>query len=94
VAYDGHAALARLRAASFEVGLFDIGLPGISGYQLAHEARQIPANKGLYMVAVTGWGQDADRERARVSGFDAHLTKPADPDALRALIARCGEPVS
>jgi CheY-like chemotaxis protein len=70
-----------------DVGLFDIGLPGMSGYELARRVRA-DGRAGMFLVAVTGWGQEEDRQRAREHGFDAHLTKPADPDELARLIVR------
>ena len=71
-----------------DVGLFDIGLPGIDGYELARRVRHDPALSRLHLVAVTGWGQEDDRRRALEAGFDAHMTKPADPDAVRDVVAR------
>jgi DNA-binding response OmpR family regulator len=69
-----------------DIGLFDIGLPGPSGYDLARLVRQ-SAGAGVFLVAITGWGQEEDRRRARENGFDAHVTKPADPEQLDSLIA-------
>jgi CheY-like chemotaxis protein len=60
----------------------------MSGYELAERLRRDPANQGVLLVAVTGWGQDGDRERAYRSGFDAHLTKPPAPEAIRTLLER------
>jgi PAS domain S-box-containing protein len=86
-AYDGRSALAALAECDFDVGLFDLGLPGITGYDLARRVREDPRRANMLLIAVTGWGQNEDRERARAHGFDAHLTKPADPDDLWRLIA-------
>jgi PAS domain S-box-containing protein len=91
VAYDGLAALATAARVRPDVGLFDIGLPGLSGYELAERLRSDPSHRNIYLIAVTGWGQDEDRERARASGFDAHLTKPTDPEAVRALLIRAAQ---
>jgi CheY-like chemotaxis protein len=87
VCYDAEGALRC--AASFrpDVGLFDVGLPGMNGYQLAERVRQGQDGSPMLLVAITGWGQDEDRRAALAAGFDAHLTKPADPEAILALIA-------
>jgi signal transduction histidine kinase/ActR/RegA family two-component response regulator len=86
-AYDGAFAAELVRTFRPHIGLFDIGLPGLSGYDLASQVRSTPEGERLFLIAITGWGQDEDRQRARASGFDAHLTKPADPDQLQRLIA-------
>ncbi len=86
-AYHGGTALDALAASDFDVGLFDLGLPGITGYDLARHVREDPRRKHMLLVAVTGWGQDEDRQRAHAHGFDAHLTKPAEPDDLWRLLA-------
>ena len=67
--------------------LLDIGLPGLSGYEVAERLRRRPEFAGTLLVAMTGWGQDEDRRRSREAGFDRHLVKPVDPDALRAILA-------
>ena len=64
----------------------DIGLPGIDGYEVARTIRREPWGQTTLLVALTGWGQAADKQRALAAGFDHHLTKPADPDALQSLI--------
>ncbi|RPJ71614.1 MAG: PAS domain-containing sensor histidine kinase [Acidobacteria bacterium] len=69
-----------------DVGLFDIGLPGVDGYELARRVRADAALSAMRLVAVTGWGQEEDRRRAIEAGFDAHMTKPADPDAVRKVV--------
>lgn len=86
VAYTGASALAVFESFEPEVGLFDIGLPDISGNDLAMQVRCLPRGATIRLIAVTGWGQEEDRERARAHGFDAHLTKPADPEALQRLV--------
>ncbi len=70
-----------------EVVLLDIGLPGMDGYEVASRLRATPGLAGLRLVAVTGYGQESDRRRARLAGFDHHLVKPVDLDRLRALLA-------
>jgi CheY-like chemotaxis protein len=88
IAYNGESALTLLAEFGPGVGLFDIGLPGMSGYELARRARAQSAGGGLFLIALTGWGQEEDRQRAREAGFDAHLTKPADPAEIDRLIAQ------
>lgn len=87
VAHDAESALAAAAGFLPEVGLFDIGLPGTDGYELARRVRRDSRLPGIYLVAMTGWGQDEDRRRASEAGFDWHLTKPADPDAVRRAVA-------
>jgi CheY-like chemotaxis protein len=69
-----------------QVLLVDIGLPGIDGYGLAREVRS-KLGDDVYLVALTGYGQPQDRSRALDAGFDVHLTKPVDIDALERLLA-------
>ena len=68
-----------------DVVLLDIGLPKLDGYDVARRIRERRGD-GVLLVAVTGWGQDEDRRRAREAGFDHHLTKPVDPQAIARLI--------
>ncbi len=88
VAHDGEQGLKEARAYRPEVVLLDIGMPGLSGYDVARRLRAIPALNGVLVVAMTGWGQPQDRERSKEAGFDLHLTKPADPELLHFLLAR------
>jgi signal transduction histidine kinase/ActR/RegA family two-component response regulator len=67
--------------------LLDIGLPGMSGYEVAALLRQRPNLDGMTLVAVTGYGQEDDRRRSREVGFDHHLVKPVEPEALQAILA-------
>ncbi|MFO0230002.1 response regulator, partial [Gemmatimonas sp.] len=71
-----------------DVALLDIGLPGMDGYELAARLRADPANADLVLIAQTGWGQPADRERALALGFRAHLTKPVDWATLERVLVR------
>jgi PAS domain S-box-containing protein len=75
-------------AASFrpEVVLLDIGLPGMSGYDVARELRATPWGRKLLLIAVTGWGLEADRARSHSAGFDHHLVKPVEPGVLTKLL--------
>ena len=70
-----------------EVALLDIGMPLMDGYEVARRVRAQPWGKGVALVALTGWGQDADRRRSLEAGFDAHLVKPLDLDKLGQLLA-------
>jgi PAS domain S-box-containing protein len=86
-AYDGHAAVeaaARLRP---DVAVLDIGMPGMTGYEVARRIRSEPWGRAVVLVALTGWGQEEDKRRATEAGFDRHLTKPVDPAALDGLLA-------
>jgi CheY-like chemotaxis protein len=72
------------------VVICDIGLPGMDGYRVARALRENPATAAARLIALTGYGQDEDRRRAREAGFDEHLTKPADPAVLESLLAAAG----
>lgn len=85
--HDGPAALAEAQRFRPEVIVLDIGLPGMSGYDVARRLRHDPEFKRTPLVAVTGYGQDSDRQRSRDAGFNYHLTKPVDPDVLKAFVA-------
>ena len=65
--------------------LLDIGLPGLSGYEVAQRLRQMPDFAGT-LVAMTGYGREDDRRWSLQAGFDQHLVKPVDPDLLQALL--------
>jgi CheY-like chemotaxis protein len=84
VAFDGPRALELARTFLPDVALLDIGLPVMDGYELARRLRD--RADGLRLVAVTGYGQESDRQRAREAGFDAHIVKPVEFDALRAAL--------
>ena len=66
--------------------LLDIGMPGLNGYDVCRRLRAEPWGEGLLIVAVTGWGQESDKQRAREAGFDLHLTKPMDLARLSDLL--------
>jgi CheY-like chemotaxis protein len=86
VAHDGTEALKIARDALPEAMILDIGMPGITGDQVAREIRREPWGANVLMVAVTGWGQAEDKERASAAGFDYHLTKPVDVDRMEKLL--------
>ena len=87
IAYDGAKALEVERDFRPDVVLLDIGLPAVSGYDVAERIRQKRGDKVL-IVAITGWGQEKDLRRAEDAGIDHHFTKPVDFEALVALIER------
>ena len=86
VAYDGTTALELAQRNPPSVALLDIGMPGMTGYELARRLSTLAEKP--YLIALTGWGQEADRAAAADAGFDRHLTKPVDPKALVALLTR------
>ncbi len=86
-AYDGPSALGVAAQLAPEVVMLDIGLPGLNGHDVAAKLRHLPETRSAYLVAVTGYGQSNDRERALAAGFDAHFVKPIDVDALAAMLA-------
>jgi PAS domain S-box-containing protein len=86
VAYDAASALARAGAAPPAVAFLDLGMPKVDGFELAQSFRADPALKAAVLVAVTGWGQQEDRERTRAAGFDHHLVKPVDAQAVLDLL--------
>ena len=88
VANDGHQALRMMTAMLPQVVFLDIGMPGMSGYEVAQAARRDPRLDATRLVALTGWGGEADRARTREAGFDEHLTKPATVAAIEGVLAR------
>src|SRR5687768_6264557 len=86
VARSGAEALGAFRSYDPAVVLLDIGMPGMDGYEVARRIRAGFPERRAAIVALTGWGQDDDRQRAREAGFDHHLIKPAELGALQALL--------
>jgi CheY-like chemotaxis protein len=86
IAHDGLEAVEKAAQLSPDLILLDIGLPKINGLEAARRIRGLSQGKRLVLVALTGWGQDADRQRSRDAGFDAHIVKPVDPDVLANLL--------
>jgi CheY-like chemotaxis protein len=82
VAHDGMTALDIAREFRPEVILLDIGMPGLDGYEVARRLRAMNQGQTFRIVAITGWGQEADRLRSKEAGFDLHLVKPVDPRVL------------
>jgi CheY-like chemotaxis protein len=87
VEHGSHRALARAVQAAPQVCLLDIGLPDMDGAELARRLRALPETANALLVAVTGYGQESDRARAREAGFDHHLVKPIDRES--AGLPRC-----
>ena len=87
-ALDGPSALGELAIYRPEIVLLDIGLPGMDGYEVARSIRKQPGMGSMVLIALTGYGQDEDRRRSREAGFDHHLVKPVDPDALLSMVSR------
>lgn len=85
-AFAGAEAVAAAAAFRPEAVLLDLAMPGISGYEAAARIRGEPWGRDILLVAVSGWGREADRARGQAAGFDAHLTKPLDYAALSALL--------
>ncbi len=86
VAYCGGAGAEEARRFLPDIVFLDLGMPGQDGFQTASMIRSAEKGRKLTLVALTGWGQEEDRKRTRQAGFDAHLTKPASIEALRALL--------
>jgi signal transduction histidine kinase/ActR/RegA family two-component response regulator len=88
VAVDGLQAVTIAEAFDPQIAFLDIGMPRMDGYEAARRIRRRMGRR-VVLVALTGWGQDEDKQRSREAGFDHHLTKPPEPDVLEALISRC-----
>jgi signal transduction histidine kinase/ActR/RegA family two-component response regulator len=86
-AADGAAGLRLAMARRYHIAFVDLGLPGMDGYELARRLRGLPGSRDMLLVALTGYGQPQDRQRALDAGFDLHLIKPADQALLRRLLA-------
>jgi signal transduction histidine kinase/ActR/RegA family two-component response regulator len=87
VAYDGPGALAAFDAIGPDVLFLDLGMPHLDGYEVARRIRQRAPPHEAMLVALTGWGQQADRDRTRAAGFDHHMVKPADIQTLKTWLA-------
>ena len=86
VVHSGQEALRMVKSMDAQVAILDIGMPDMSGYELAERIRAEAWGRAVRLIAVTGWGQDEDKRRAKVAGFDYHLTKPVAPERLASLI--------
>lgn len=83
---DGLKAVAAAETFRPDVALLDIGLPGLNGYEVAQAIRAQPWGATMVLIALTGWGQDEDRKKSKAAGFDAHMVKPVDHEALLKLL--------
>lgn len=88
VAHDGPSAINVAEATVPEIVFLDIGLPGMSGYDVARTMKLIPALEKTRLIAQTGWGQESDRQKSAEAGFDAHLVKPIDTQSLCDLLSQ------
>ncbi len=86
VAHSGSTVLEKAPTFRPDLILMDIGMPGMSGYEVAKKLRQMQETQDVFLVALTGYGQDADRAEARQAGFDEHMTKPPSLDVLRDML--------
>jgi CheY-like chemotaxis protein len=87
LAHDGEEALVTAERFRPDAILLDLGLPKLDGLEVCRRIRLRPWGQSMLMVAQTGWGQAQDRVRTRDAGFDAHLTKPIDPETIRDMLA-------
>lgn len=86
-AYDGEQAVEAAGTLRPDVVLLDIGMPKLNGYDACWRIRQQPWGQGMFLIALTGWGQEEDRRRTEEAGFNEHMVKPVDPPALMTLLA-------
>lgn len=86
-AHDGESAVATAESFLPEVVLLDIGLPKLNGYEVAQRIREQAWGANMFLIAVTGWGQDEDRQRSSEVGLNVHMVKPVEPAALEKLLA-------
>jgi CheY-like chemotaxis protein len=87
-ASDGLEAVKLAERGKPDVILLDVGLPGLDGYEACRRIREQPWGKQMYIVALTGWGQDEDRRKTREAGFDDHLVKPVEFKSIQALLSK------
>ena len=87
LAHDGEEAVTTAEAFRPQVVLLDIGLPKLNGYEVAQRIRQQEWGTSMFLVAVTGWGQDEDRRRSEDVGMNRHMVKPVEPSALDRMLA-------
>jgi CheY-like chemotaxis protein len=88
LAFDGPSALAAADEYMPDIVMMDIGLPGMSGHEVAEAVRLRPWGRNVTLIAITGWGQAEDRAMSKQAGFDHHLVKPVAFDTLSELLTR------
>jgi DNA-binding response OmpR family regulator len=86
-AHDGESAVETAENFLPEVVLLDIGLPKLNGYEVAQRIRENTWGQSMFLIAVTGWGQEEDRQRSSEVGLNVHMVKPVEPAALERLLA-------
>jgi CheY-like chemotaxis protein len=87
VAEDGPSALTTAGEFQPDVALIDLAMPGMTGWEVAEQLRRVPALERMVLVAVTGFSSDRDRQRSLEAGFEHHLVKPVEPEALQRMLA-------
>ena len=92
VTYSGPAAIQQAIACQPRLLLLDIGMPGMDGHEVAERLLEQSETRDVILVAMTGYGQESDKVRARKAGFDHHLVKPVDPIQLQSLLSHLVEP--
>jgi PAS domain S-box-containing protein len=86
VEYDGPGAIAAFAEFAPQVALLDIGMPGFNGYEVARRVRQRESGDAVVLIALTGWGQERDKDMALAAGFNHHFTKPIDPERIHEIL--------
>jgi PAS domain S-box-containing protein len=92
LAHDGLEAIEAVKKSFPDVVLLDIGLPKLNGHDVCRRVRELPSGKDIVLIALTGWGQEEDRRRSKEAGFDGHLVKPVEPEALLDLLSSLPAP--
>ncbi len=93
IAFEGPRGIELARAFRPHVALLDLGLPVMDGYELAGRLRDLPGLGGVRLVAVTGYGQESDRQKSRAAGFSDHLVKPVDLEMIETVISAGPRPL-
>ena len=93
VARTGRAAADLIQQEAYHLVLMDLGMPKLDGYGAARHIRGQPWGQQMMLIALSGWGQDGHKQRAKEAGFDHHLVKPADPAQLQRLLASAKQPL-
>jgi CheY-like chemotaxis protein len=89
IANDGHQAVEIVQRFQPDLVILDLGMPGLNGIEAARKIRALPCGRNVRLVALTGWGQEVDRQRTREAGFDWHLVKPVAPSQLAEVLRTC-----